>query len=744
MLLNKLYRFINEPFNALSNNQSLDKDRFHFKPVQKQQNYIIYELPVDHRITVAESKTQQYVVRSHHISFYKTQDDRNPCLSQYHYTAYLQDNSKKVYQLHVYFDHHDQLTTDPLFSIEDENGSYVTQNVKAEFSHALDQLAMDKSNNFIAELRRQYQNFLNKLETRYNELEQELRNLSSDLMANRDAYLALLKDAMVILNQLSDYHSNTQYGAILTLFTRIEKALLIAPETPRVTGNDDNVVEKTVEVGVEVNNNASPPTTAPEITKKSIKTLIQQALVSQAAFLALPSSAYYEEQLKFFHSLLEDAQTALIATEDDHYDVTPNDLQIIQTLLSKSTTEAKRLLTHLLLNDRFDLTESLKPFVSAIANHFIGFSLCRGNATLLDFLLSNSDFPINTSYVTENLSPVLFCFLKHTPKTPKTACLSVLIKHNASLMVKTEDGLSVAYHILNTCQHPLREALAENPKKTLANQRFFKAVISEIENYISQSNPDKIKRDKLLFVLETFKILSISLVDNHLANKKQLEITSQHLEKTESFLKKAASEAIKADKDTQQKSRDLQKLYKDYQSTLSKREITQLKRQNNQVIENVNDMLELSNIRSMDIADLKAQILEALDVYASILNLKIALIDIQKTLKETSSAKVNVRKIRSLETRQREIVNEIKTLCNQYTILTNSEILADLRVFKKDLDAEVSSFFAPLRPTSECEERSFIDRLTKDVSQLLLSSMLENVFPNNNNQDPGNITKPSI
>jgi hypothetical protein len=710
MTINKLYRFINRSLNTLPIKQHLDKGCFHFKVDSEQHNYVLYELAMDNCRIATIADDQQYILKSHHISFYEMQNDKNPCLSQYHYTAYLEDKNKQKYQLHVHFDQNDQLTTSAILSIEDDNGLYVQQKISPKFTNGLAQLAIDKSFRFMSELRAQYQNSLNNLETRYNELEQELRNLSCNLVANRDSYLAKLKIIIEVLTQLSDYRP--QYGVLINLFTRFEKYLQATSETPNISSSDDKFIEKRPHLEIV---GAYSKKIAPVNTKKSIQKFIQQALKYQDGFLALPEKTPYEDQLKSFLLFLESTQNALIATEDDDYYFTSEDLQNIQTLMSNSTAEAKKLLTHLLLTNNFHLAEALKHFASPVADKLIKLALVKGNAKILDFLLNNSDFPINTFLIADNLSPVLFCFIKHKEETPKIECLSVLIKHNASIMVKTNDGLSVAHHIMNTIHHPLKKALDDNKENTLGHPQFYKTLIGEIEAYLNQSDINETNKNKLLVAIEQYELAFKLLEKGSSIMRNQIARNRQGDEQLTNYYEKSVLETLREDKEIQQKFSEYKEVCKIFTRKVSKRELCQLTNQGNQIFHDLNDVTKITGINE-DISVIKTMTLQVFNDFTKILTLKSQLIDIQQNFKKMNSKKVNSKKINALYKQQREILNELKPLQIKYQTLDNNEIITLKINIKKSIN-EIKT-----------EMQEFSDLLSTicDLSDSILPALIKN------------------
>jgi hypothetical protein len=716
MKSNKLYNFINRFLDSIFESEHFHKDRVHFTQDLEQHNYVLYDLTVDkHKELIAE-KDQQLTVKSHHISFYENQDDKNPYLSQYHYTAYLVGEDEKAYQLHVYFNQNDQLTTSAVFSIKSDDNTWVKQEISAEFSSDLSALAIDKSFIFMSELRRQYQNTLDKLENHYNTLEQELEKLSFDLVGNDTSYQKLLQTTLNLLNQLSDCHPNTQYDILFNLFTRIQRSLREIRVDTSSTAIETHLREK--EQNIENTCHSIKKQLFSPHSKKPLHSIIQRTVKLQNIFLSLPVEATHEEQLKNFLAFLNSTQDALIATEDNNYHATLDDLKNLQTLMTKINHHAKNLLTRLLLRNRFDLAESLKYFLKFVCYKLVTLSLTTGNAKLLDFLLSNSHFAINTFLVFENLSPVLFCYLKHSQAAPKTECLSILIKHNASIMSKTADGFSVAHHILSATDHPLKKALTDNSNKTLRNPQLFKGLIYEIKNYSNQHEVNKITQDKLQFALDLYKQAFKSLCTGNILSgvKWQTEKLQQGLWQLERY-PIFTVDALKEDKDVQAKNNQ----YEEAVNTLrlrSKREKIQAQQFANKILKRCVEISKYSIGRFVT----KEMVLNEYDKQLNAIMLISEFLDNKETIRKSSSKKISHKTANALNRKQQEILAQLKKYVEPYQVLTDDDECANLIATEMEIIEEINKSIEEVSSSMS----KIILSLLQERSEALLSKLEKN------------------
>ncbi|HVY53777.1 MAG TPA: hypothetical protein VHA13_04595, partial [Gammaproteobacteria bacterium] len=140
----------------------------------------------------------------------------------------------------------------------------------------------------------------------------------------------------------------------------------------------------------------------------------------------------------------------------------------------------------------------------------IKLALVKGNDKLLEFLLQNGSFPINTFIVNSNLNPILYCIENDKPESPKAGCLSVLIKHGASLQVKDSQGLPAAHRIIESPS--LSPTLNEHAELTIINPRFYTTLIQDLQNYLTQENITELTKARIEKFIDIY-----SKTNNHLS-----------------------------------------------------------------------------------------------------------------------------------------------------------------------------------------------------------------------------------
>lgn len=222
-----------------------------------------YEL--EHVVNILQdAESKQYQLNAHHLSFYATLDPAHPCLSEYHYTAYFFDQVNKHCQLHVYFDSKDQIGS-IVFSQEKKDGMLATVSLSSVMQ---DRFALEQSCQTIVTLRHEHQLAREELERCYKKLEQQLTELSGDVVGHRYSYLSVLDEIVDVLGILSGIHSTYLHRA--ALFNRIKQSL---GSEDRLQLTDCNDVEEEVNEEIHYSEECKEERKGP--VKKSIKDLVQ-------------------------------------------------------------------------------------------------------------------------------------------------------------------------------------------------------------------------------------------------------------------------------------------------------------------------------------------------------------------------------------------------------------------------------------------------------------------------------------
>lgn len=657
MSKNKLYYFIAEKFESIKFGFNLVQSRFQFKQTKDKKNYAFYDLSQIKQV-VTDDKGTEYHLVSHHASFFETESEGNPCLSQYHYTADFYDNlNKKKYKLHVYFNKNDEVIKGPLFFLDDGKNNYL--NLSDELSDFFVQLAIDKSFSVVSELKKQYYNFLNQIKNEYEKQEQQLSELSKKLTENPGQYTAHLAVIIGLLKELSDYHYDDFYTSLLRLFQAIEFALVkITENQPQLSESESREEPKKSEP--EKSTNAS--TNSSKEIKKSPEKIIFAAEKAKQTFLSAELAD--AKRMEFFLDYNQKTQDALILTEDQNYTFSVKQLQQVQQLVSSSNLEGKKYLENLLLKKQYDSAKLLAKFANPVPEKLVRMALMAGNAELLNFLLSHGDFPINTFIVADDLSPVLFCFYNNKENYPKAACLSILIKYNASIVVGAKDGLPVAHHIINAAQHPLKEALNKNPDVTIGNSQFYKKLICHLNNYLKNNTVDSDTKTKLLNAIDNYQFtMKLISKKNPGAYSRQVQNVEYSLENIrKQFDEQALAEFLTDPKILAQYSR-YKKILLEYNKKISSKEKLNLQSRSSKIINSLDDLVQYLDLNQPDV---KEQVCITLTDWSYILELKMQLMDVQNTIR---TKKYSKRMQNEAGQQQRLIMQELQPYQEKYKIL---------------------------------------------------------------------------
>lgn len=677
MIINKFYLFIKNELYTKKVWKNLSGQCFQLNQNLEGRQYILYNLPLLPTTLILKTEKGSFYLKSHHVSFYEFQDDHDPRLSQYHYTAYFNDQDSKEYQLHVYFNQNDQLTTEPVFSFRNETNQYSNMTVDNKFSENLIWLAIDKSFAIIAELRKQQQDGLLVFEKDYAALERQLEDFSIDLATHYEVYQTLLQETLQVLQYLADYHDNSQYEVLLNLFKKIEKSLAIQKTTlvEQNVMDDESISDSDTLSSITITKKLHHES---KIKEKS--QLLQAAVTAKDLLLSSKNDVYDNQVTRFlaFHDRLADL--LLLATHENS-EMSSDDLQHIQSLMSIKSSKAKELLIELLLKNQFELAYHLRQFANLIPDNCFRIALMKGNARLLDFLLTHKHFAINTFIVRDNLSPVLFCFLKNNEEVPQVDCLSVLIKHHASIFIAAPDGLPVAHHIFNNSNHPLRKALIDNTATALGRKSFYQSLVNSIECYLANHSVEDSVKNILLFSMETYKIAMTDLPGQHsVIHDKAIQKTQSTVCKIASHFSQEELNAVKADRDVTARFKKYCSACQQYKAKLSKREQYQLNVQNNLTLDNINQLLD--HIQPST-ENLKQEVLQILNSLIDVIHLKEELLDVQKTI---CSKTINKKERNNAEQRQKEILNELNGLLEgKLFFLSHPQEVRDLLSMEKNL-----------------------------------------------------------
>lgn len=693
MPFNKLYRLIHDDNVVIKTTSANDKG-FLTRTNKTQNKYFLYNLEIKNKMFVT-LKDQAYQLESHHLSIYEMQDNQNPFLSEYHYTAYFTDRDGLHYELHVYFDHNDKLTIEPIFSLEKDEVVGPKQK-NNECSRQLMDFAINETFVVIKQLRQLQKEKIENLENQYIRLQADLSALSVDLMQNQDKYLQIASEIIPVLKALLHYKGDDKYyRSLIKFYQNINNemaAILNEKCVDEFTESDCSEEDGCDDLPFTVNR-----TVDKVVVKKTLVSLVESAINARDVY-----SAVEKEKLKITHTELltrfinfhQLTHEALLLSDDENHMISVVDLQKVQGMIYECNISGGKLLESFLLHKEYKLSESLVSYVNRVQDRMLMLALAVDNSQLLDFLLKHGDIAINTCTVADNLTPLLFCFTKSKPR-----CFSILVKHGASLMVDAHDGLPVAHHILSVANHALMSGISCE----LSNQeliKLYQSVSNFLDNYLKTKQLNKEKRNKLNAPLDYYR-MQIIILDGLKASFSEHKLQQLKVETTNLTSKiidanpdnVAKINLLRTDKELQAKFIQYSKALKLYMAKLSWRDKNQAFATRLE-FSNFNEFVDYAEI---DLESCKVNTLEYLDRCMKILTLREELINVVIIMKKTMVNKSTVKIHNKSVVRYNEIKNELNALDESCRFPSgkndaNTKVTECLRQMEENLSFFAESF----------------------------------------------------
>lgn len=479
MKINKLFLFLQNEEKAIESGPALKVERLQQKP-----DYYLYKLPLSRALKVGENENK-YSVTEHHVTIhqYYTVSDLNR--TYYHYTANLRDNQGQVYQLHVYFDENDRIVTAPILTLE--KGETITKvQVKQSLSLSLAELAIEQSAPFVSELNAQFQQNRARLEADYEEREKHLSDLSQHLTENKKEYLECLQKTRTLANQLTYYDNENHYSQIESFLTEIQTTLERSPKdiSPRPAPIEQQQSKDKSEELVEVI--SSSATIVKTMLQENIADLVKTAKHNHESLMQAKNSDFQDriQLLNRFSLSVADCVVATM-TEESSHKISASHLHAIQSMVQAKHKLGRQLLLDTISFNNIAVVKQLKEYINPIPAKIIQFLIKTDNAAMLELILENSPVALNSFIVENEMNPIQYCLATCKDKKPKKAVFALLIKNQASLMVKAQDGLPVAHHVLSDFNHPLIGAVNDNAALTTLRPGFISHLVSSVNDFLS-------------------------------------------------------------------------------------------------------------------------------------------------------------------------------------------------------------------------------------------------------------------
>lgn len=450
---------------------------------KKGKQYFMFELPIENAI-----KIENLQLISHHVSVYEGPLVKQDVYSQYHYTVYFKDEADQVFRLHVYFDLNDNISGEPILSLQIDEDHYKAIDSQ-KMNMSLITLAKISTASLMKHLRACQISTIEQLQKNYSQLEEEAEFLSQDIGKNQNEYVAKIDQIIRVLQTQACYsnESNVQVSKI-NFFTRLKQAALnyVAPI------EDSHHFFKRVQhsqVQQKIVNDSEKKQSKKQSKKKnSVQTTVIDSASKEINNLCgrlenfaslLKSSKNNSEVVYEALSMFADAKMIECGIQFEYKKAAFHEIKKLHLVQKNINKYCISLLQKMLFSDDYDEARKLKMFFTLSSPHsFLEYSLAHRKPQLLDFLLQENIISVHTKNIQiqkeEFKSLVDYCFKKDNEKQPCTKLLAVLINRGASLFeMDYASQLPFAAVIMMNPKHPFMDALKQHAKITLNNPQFY-------------------------------------------------------------------------------------------------------------------------------------------------------------------------------------------------------------------------------------------------------------------------------
>jgi hypothetical protein len=409
-----------------------------------------------------------------HIRFDEKFNHENT-FTPYHYTAYSQSHDEV---LHVYFTSCDEVGTCLL------NSELIDLNP--------DETCIHDTFRKISELRTLQANKVSELKKRYHSLEQEITEIENTSCG----YWEKVEEIIRVLGKLKKYSEPVScsgvptFEGILKWYRRVlvlkpnsfshqkikKQKSLDYPEGLERHGDDESSEQKNFSI---------KPSRELDIRKYILNLNgLQKNLIRQDQFISdnlkqmngkeysiASDDVQLVKDFIEFHNAVYELVTNIEQRPTN--EITSEELHEITKLQRYVMSMGGKLFKRYLYINAFFLARKLIGYLDSDRDFLFELAIKKANAPMLDFLLtfSKKTFPINTFVINDkrkHINPAAFCASRFRKDVKHRRCLSVLVKHGASLLMPDHiTGYPVAYHVINHLISYALDALEDSSDKKL-------------------------------------------------------------------------------------------------------------------------------------------------------------------------------------------------------------------------------------------------------------------------------------
>lgn len=479
--------------------------------------YYLHQLP---RVAFKFQKDNLVLqLTEQHLSIHQKDDVDNPHLSAYHYTACF-NHHEYSFKLHVYFGRKDEVTDVHLAQTTGSDTRRIA--LSEQEANALIAHAQSQSAPFIRSCRAKANEQIKADESTLNKL------ITTVDYPHRNAQY--YRNIIAHLRNILSYYPEKEYRHKFICFqkmykltsstpnTGINPAIQTNPQSPKTKERAKTVPLQNEPLSLAEETDIPTPKSKPRSPKAKAKVQLRP-LIDELQATATQYQQKFDtdvlarkipELCEFYRQTYEVSALA----DENTYLMTVEDAIELDKLISDNEHKRIEYFKQLFVNERFDDSLALlgadKDIGASLLSTLVHYALRTNNAPKLDFLLTNFEYPINTSEF-DSMSPALFCFKKSETTADIAHCFRILVKH----------GINLSETIPGTSQSILERIYSEpqNPLCRIINRGSTPHAIARLEEKIAQEEMIAERKNKKSPQQSIRKLSkSLKLFDSQLKN----------------------------------------------------------------------------------------------------------------------------------------------------------------------------------------------------------------------------------
>ena len=410
-------------------------------------------------------------IKEAHLSIFQQFDPHTPALSAAHCTVLIK-LSDTLFRFHLYFDEQEILIAS---HCDQQNAEGYEAAILPE-TFDQDKMIADIlrfSLPVFRQLRLDRQTIIDDLTKQYAELEEKSSDLSQNLPANQEVYLANVVALKDIVKKLSALSTASKWQPLYAYFTKLHQALKSDAEREHLIS--PSTAEEPSQITAPIDKIDQAVTPTPALTMfspphcrdfRALNTLFSHYQ------RAPDENSKQQDLIKLNHHLLAINLEHISLNELDRF-------KKIQNYVQKETTF---MTNKALLSKDFVTADRLISLYNEDVFNVMNLALMHLDKELVAFLVEKLHFPLLSQPIVikkQTCSNIVAYCYQHAETMPELIDIfELLFLHDTSIIYHPLDmDLPLAHWVLTT-HHPLMAVFEKHSEKTLANKQFYQHLIN--------------------------------------------------------------------------------------------------------------------------------------------------------------------------------------------------------------------------------------------------------------------------